>query len=243
MIVVSASLKKSGSGWYFNMTNDLLVRLGHQDVRALRSRYALESVLREDNCKINPNVVKLSRLMPLHLRGYTFVVKTHAPLTPSLRLLMAMGMVKATYIYRDPRDVVLSALEHGERVRKAGTSNVLAELHSVAEAARYVTTLLRDWEGWTKSPHTLAVRYEDLLADTPGVLKRLAEFLALEATAEDIESVVARYAQGNQDAVTRNRLHFNKGVVGRFRSQMNASELALCQKQFGPYLQKMGYAV
>lgn len=242
MIVVSASLKKSGSGWFFNMTNDLLVQAGHQDVRALRAAYGLESVLREQNCRINPRLISLARLLPLHARGNTFVLKTHAGPTPSLRLLMAMGIAKATYIYRDPRDVVLSALDHGERVRQAGKPNVMAQLHSVEDAVRFVEPLLGDWEAWTKTNHTLLVRYEDLLHDTLGQLHRLAAFLRLDVSQEDLHRVMARYAQANQDAVMRENLHFNTGIAGRFRSKMTPEELDLCTKQFDPYLKRMGYA-
>ena len=242
MIVVSASLKKSGSGWYFNMTNDLLVQAGNQDVREVRRAYGLEGVLLEDNCRINPNIVNLARLMRPHRQGNTFVVKTHAGPTPSLRLLMNRGMIKATYIYRDPRDVVLSALDHGARVRKAGKANILAEIKTVEQAVAYVATLLRDWDGWTATPHTLLVRYEDLVADTWGELKRLVAFLAVDITEDRLRSVAAPYQKDNQDSVQKSRLHFNKGIAGRFRSQMSADELALCAEQFGPYLQRMGYA-
>lgn len=242
MIVISASLKKSGSGWYFNMTNDLLVLAGHQDVREVRRAYGLEAVLLEDNCRINPNVLNLSRALVPHLRGNTFVVKTHAGPTPSLRLLMAAGVARATYIFRDPRDVVLSALDHGERIRKEGKANVLSELESVEDAVRYVKHLLRDWEAWTIAPHTLVVRYEDLVHDTLGELERLVDFLALDVSTDDLRRMAARYQPAKSDAETRHKLHFNKGVVGRFRSRMSPEQLDLCAKQFAPYLKQMGYA-
>lgn len=242
MIVVCASLKKSGSGWLFNMTNDLLVQAGHQDVRALRRDYGLEAVLLEDNCRVNPNGVNLARLLPAHLQGNTFAVKTHAGPTPSLRLLMALGIAKTTYIYRDPRDVVLSALDHGKRVRNAGQANVLAALQNVEDAVHYVRPLLDDWEAWTRTRQALMIRYEDLVDDAGGVLDLLAGFLQLDVSEADRRAVVARYASKNQNTVVQQRTHFNKGVTERFRSQMSPEELALCQNQFGPYLQRMGYA-
>ena len=242
MIVVCASLKKSGSGWYFNMTNDLLVQAGHQDVRMLRRDYALANVLLEENCRINPNAINLARLLPAHRKGNTFAVKTHAGPTPSLRLLMNLGIAKTTYIYRDPRDVVLSALDHGKRVRKAGQANVLATLRNVEDAVHYVRPLLDDWEAWTRTHQALMIRYEDLVVDALGVLDRLAGFLRLDVSQDDLREVVACYAPRDQNTVVQQRTHFNKGVTERFRSQMSPAELALCQNQFGPYLQRMGYA-
>lgn len=243
MIVVSASLKKSGSGWYFNMTNDLLKQAGHPDVRTVRRTYGLEPVLQDENCRINPNLPNLVRLLRPHRQGHTFVVKTHLGPTPSLRLLMATGAAKATYIYRDPRDVVLSALDHGERVREEGKPNELAELHNVEEAVTYVKQLLAGWEAWTKTRNTLVVRYEDLVADTPGALNDLARFLALDVSEQAIENVAARYQKGKQDVVTQQKLHFNKGIVGRFRDTMSSKERDLCTEAFAPYLKQMGYPV
>ena len=242
MIVVSASLKKSGSGWYFNLTNDLLVAAGHTDVRALREAYGLEAVLQEDNCRINPNALNLARVLRPHRQGHTFAVKTHAAPTPSLRLLLRLGLARATYIYRDPRDVVLSALDHGERLRLAGKPNVLAELESVDDAARYVRRLLDDWEAWTALPGTLVTRYEDLVADDLAEIRRLAAFLDLDVPDDAMRDIAARYRPERRLVEAGQRLHFNKGIVGRFRSRMNPHELALCTEHFGPYLRRMGYA-
>ena len=46
MIIISAGMRKAGSGLYFNLTNDLLVAANMQDVRELKTKYELESILK-----------------------------------------------------------------------------------------------------------------------------------------------------------------------------------------------------
>ncbi len=238
MIVVSASLKKSGSGWFFNLTNDMLQRAGHDDVRTLRRQFGLEQVLLDDNCRINPNVFNLARLIRPHRRGHSFVVKTHAGPTRSLRSLMALGVARATYIFRDPRDVVLSALDHGARLRRSGTPNDLAKLYTMLDAVRYVRDLLAGWEAWTAASRTLVFRYEDLVDDPLAETRRLAAFLDLELTDDDLQAVITHYEEDRQ---ADDRLHFNQGIVRRYQRRMTQPELDLCEQHFGPFLERMGY--
>ena len=46
MIVVATGMPKSGTGWWFNVHNDLLVAEGHSDVRALRGATLVKTDLR-----------------------------------------------------------------------------------------------------------------------------------------------------------------------------------------------------
>ncbi|NNF57307.1 MAG: hypothetical protein HKN04_03615 [Rhodothermaceae bacterium] len=244
MIVVSASMKKAGSGWYFNLTNDLLVRAGHANVRALRERYRLHRALRGGNCQVNASSpYHTARVFLPLILGHTFAVKTHGRPSRSVRALMAMGAMKATYIYRDPRDVVLSILDHGQRLREDGNlANAASGLETVGEAVRYVGDLLDIWEAWRQCPGVLTTRYEDLVADPQRELARLAAFLGLDVGAEALAEVVDRYAPGARSATDRCNLHFNRGLVRRFDGAMSPREHVLCRRHFGPYLARMGYA-
>lgn len=51
MIVLSAGLPKSGTGWYYNLTNDLIVA-GLDDAHAVRERYKLHDILDGENCRL-----------------------------------------------------------------------------------------------------------------------------------------------------------------------------------------------
>jgi len=232
-------MPKSGSAWYYLMTNDLLVAAGHDDACAVRRRYRLDVVLKEQVCRWNgPRLLKPLVLLP-HLAGRTFAIKMHGRPHNLVRLLVGMGAAKATYIYRDPRDAALSAYNHGQRRRVKGQGGTFAQLETVESAIDWASKRAAAWDKWRRYGRALMVRYEDLIADTVGELQRLAGFLGVDISAEMLESIVQRYQ--SQNIQQGGALHFHKGVVGRFRQVMSPEQIALCQERLGDQLIRMGY--
>lgn len=248
MVVLSVGMRKSGSGWLFNLTNDLLISSGYDDIRRIKEMPLLRPILKKGaNVSLGrPTPVRLARLVVAHTRGYTFAVKSHAAPTPGLRLCTALGVVRPTYIYRDPRDVVLSALDHARVRRESGARIDLASLYTLEDSLQMVQRELTRWERWMRFPSVHVVRYEDLVADTPGEVRRLAGYLGLDLPAETLDAVVRRYDKATyaaaQDQGIDRKLHLNKGIPGRFEDEMDAEQRALCERRLGPYLERMGYA-
>ena len=248
MIFVSAGMQKAGSGWYFNLTNDLLVTAGHQDVRKVRDRYKLHTMLKYYNCNIGrPIWPKMALLAIPHLLGNTFVVKTHAGPTRSLRYLMSHGAARATYIYRDPRDAAVSAYNHGRKLREQGETHSFAKLETMATALLAAADWLHVWDEWTSLGNVLGTRYEDLLADPVGELERLARFLSVKSSRGELVRIAARYQMDgkrkHRDSHLGLGVHFDRGVTGRYKEVLTEQELALCNEHFAGYLPKMGYQV
>ena len=125
MIVLSAGMQKSGTAWFFNITNDMLIAAGFDDVRKIREQFGLQSILLYHNCNIEDLAAKkMSRVIIPHNQGHTFVVKTHSGPSPSLLSLISENIIKAAYIYRDPRDVVLSVMDHGQNQKQRGNPHI-----------------------------------------------------------------------------------------------------------------------
>jgi hypothetical protein len=245
MIIVSAGMPKSGSAWFFNLTNDLVLAAGKQDIRAIREQFKLHSILQWENCNIGHLTFRknLTLLRP-YLAGNSFVVKTHDSPSKSLKFLLFWGIACVTYIYRDPRDVLISALEHGERIRKTGErSHVFAKLENFEMALDYVKGLLPNWNHWMKCRRLFHVRYEDLLEKPEIILIELADFLSLSVTSQHLRTIVQTYSPQELREDEKNMLHFNKGGVGRFREKLDRKQLDLCNEHFGPYLERMGYSI
>lgn len=242
MIVLSAGMQKAGTGWYFNLTNDLLIVTGHQDVRVIRDRYNLKDILKYHNCNLSSlSSRNLLRLCVPHLLRNTFVVKTHEAPSRSIPYFMAAGIIKTTYIYRDPRDVVVSAFEHGQRIREAGERHTFGELAEIEDAILFTKQLLANWNLWMQIKGVLAVRYEELLIAPVKILEQLADFLALRVERSELEKVAVGYQGDQLDETKKDYLHFNQAAIGRFREVLSARQQALCQEHFGSYLEKMGY--
>jgi len=99
-------MPKSGSGWYFNLNNDLLVEHGFDDVRSIREKYVFEDVLRYYSCNISElNRESIDHLLVVTYDDHTFVVKTNGGPDDYLSSLMNSVPLKTTYIYKDPRSL------------------------------------------------------------------------------------------------------------------------------------------
>lgn len=242
MIVLSVGLPKSGTAWYYNMTNDLLVSVGHQNAREIREKFHLHFTLKHENCFWIGSPWRRSLVLIPHFLGSTFAIKSHGPPSVMVRLLMRTGVMKLTYVYRDPRDCVISVFDSGQKRLQSGLPAPGVE--SIEASIRFIHNWLVPLSEWLEDDNVLKTRYEGLLRDPVCELKRLATFLELAPSTEALSRIASAYQpQHFSDLSPEKRaLHFNKGTVGRFRDRMTLQELDSCQKYFGDYLQKMGYS-
>lgn len=242
MIILSAGMPRAGSGWHYNLVHDLMAVTGCDDARDIRAKYHLEKILTEVNCNIG--VLSLRRLVMVTrpaLLGHTFVIKAHSAPTVWARALIQGGLMRATYIYRDPRDAMLSAQDYGQRVlEKQGRPNAFSHLTDFQKTMDFFTEYVLGWAQWTKIPGVLTARYEDLLLDYNAQAARLARFLGVNSSAEAAREVIEKYRPAG-DVQTRQGTHFYKGQVGRFRERYSVEEQKILVNKFGPYLEKMGY--
>lgn len=242
-LIVSVGMPRAGSGWHYNLIHDLVVAAGGQDARAIRRRYLLQKILTEVNCNIGAFTAR--RLLPVMfpaLLNNTFVVKAHAGPSPLALRLIRKGMIKPMYIYRDPRDALLSALEYGNRKRNIGRTGAFADLTSIDEAITFMVAYVHISESWLSCKQALHTRYEDFLLDYPNETKRIVDFLGLDIEDNEIEGVIKEY-QPEKGSSDQRGTHFVKGRIGRYRERLSEKEQHLCIEAFGPYLDKRGYSV
>ncbi len=131
--------------------------------------------------------------------GAPLLVKTHFELTPSHPELARTD--RALHIIRDPRDVLLSALNYR---RLNGVTE--AQLSDRAYAEMFINTggdptwkqqKMGTWashaESWTSAGRfpVKTIRYEDLRADTHGVMRAAVEFLGLEIDDAALDRAIA----------------------------------------------------
>jgi len=243
MIILSVGMPRAGSGWYYNLTHDLVVACGGQEARQIRQRYHLQRILTQVNCNIGaltpPRL--LAVLLP-SLLGNTFVIKAHAAPTPMARALIHRGWMRAAYIYRDPRDAMLSAYENGQRALQKGRPNAFSHLTDFEASMAFMLEYLRIWEEWITCPQVLHTRYEDLKDNYDGEVQRLVTFLGLEAQNPAVQTVIERY-RPEKARLEQKGVHFRQGKSGRFRQKLTPEQQHLLAQKFEPYLRRMGYEV
>ena len=233
-------MPRAGSGWHYNLIHDLMRTQGYAEAAEIRHRFRLEKVLTEVNCNIGVlSARRLALVSVPALLGNSFVIKAHSRPTAPFRMLRSLGLIRATYIYHDPRDAMLSAMNFGERADRKGRPNAFSPVADFASAADFMEVYVRVWEAWMNEKGILLSRYEDLLQDYDAEARRLAEHLGLEAYDAAVQQAINRLrpdrAEGRQGA------HFFRGGIGRFREVFSPDQQALLAMRFGPYLVRMGY--
>jgi hypothetical protein len=243
MIILSVGMPRAGSGWYYNLTNDLMLASGAQDARQIRQRYHLQGILTEVNCNIGALTPRrITAVMFPSVFGNTFVIKAHAALTPYARFMIQRGLIRSSYIYRDPRDALLSVMENGHRALQRGQANAFSPFAEFEAALHFMVEYLRIWDSWMDCRQVLLVRYEDLLLNYESETEQLLHFLALDLAQPHIQAVIEKYrpekAQPDQKGI-----HFSHGKIGRFRQKLSPEQQGKMADQMGAYLIRMGYAV
>jgi hypothetical protein len=122
---------------------------------------------------------------------------------------------------------------------KARFANVV-ESRYVLERTRY----------WACRPDALRVRYEDLLSDPAGELRRIADFVDLPASDEEISHVVAWHSftrrAGRQPGVVDRSSFHRRGIVGEYLSVLDRSDLdhfmAAHDGAWARLLRELGYS-
>ena len=242
MIVLSVGMPRAGSGWHYNLIHDLMQVTGCVDARDIRSRFHLENVLTEVNCNIGVlSTRRLARVALPALLGNTFVIKAHAGPTSASRLLSATGLLHITYIYRDPRDAMLSAFDYGKRAMIKGRPNAFSHLTDFDKTLAYITDYIWIWEKWMREKNVLIARYEDLLTRYDDESLRLSDYLGLHADQAEVRAVIERYRPDQVEG--QQGTHFFKGKIGRFREAYTAEQQKEMAERFGSFLPKMGYVV
>ena len=240
MIVLSVGMPRAGSGWHYNVIHDLMATTGCADARDIREKYRLQKILTEVNCNIGVlSARRLALVTVPALTGNTFVIKAHAGPSSASHILEAIGLLKVTYIYRDPRDAMLSAFDFGQRAISNGRPNAFSHLTDFEKTVDFVTEYVRIWEKWMQEKRALVARYEDLLMNYDDEITRLLGYLKLDGTRPEVQKVIEQYRPGSNDG--QQGLHFYKGRIGRFREAYNAEQQKVMAERFDFALQKMGY--
>lgn len=240
MIVLSVGMPRAGSGWHYNLIHDLMKTTGCADARDIREKYKLQKILTEVNCNIG--VLSPRRLawvtLPA-LMGNTFVIKAHAGPTNASRLLSDLGLLRITYIYRDPRDAMLSAFDFGQRALEKGRPNAFSHLSTFEKSLDFIMDYVRIWEKWMTEKKVLVARYEDLLMNYDAESAKLVDYLKLDGTRPEVRAVIEAYRPGANDG--QQGLHFYKGKIGRFRDAYTTAQKEILLENLGGYLERMGY--
>ena len=152
------------------------------------------------------------------------------------RFLIRLGIARATFIVRDPRDVILSAIDHGNRTEEGAADDWFKQFTDVGTSIPLVEKVFENYYQWKVFGRVLILKYEDRMESPELVLKQLTDFLQL-----DIEDAKIRSIADQQVAKKKASHNFNKGTCRRYLSEMDPTIREQCTRQLHTTITDLGY--
>lgn len=201
--ILIACMPKSGSSWLVNamtalsgypiahFANAFLENEQELYFPAVR-RHAAENSVVQQHCRASaPNI----HLIQAYAMTPVVLVRNLLDTLISMRDFWDAGAVRNSFLYPDWESLDLDA-KHDALVRHLAPWYIQF----------YVSWALADRKG---DVELLWVRYEDMIPDKAGTLRRIADFCGLDAADAQIDACIAE-VDGD-----RARTRFNKGIAGR----------------------------
>ena len=240
MFILSAGMPKSGSTLFSLYQRDIVESIlpGNGQVR-------FEQMIRD--ARVNgigifvhdlASEQVLDRLAAISLETGPFVIKTHTALTPALRRYLASGVIRATYIHRDPRDVILSAMDHGARPPDHPARNeFFLQFDSIPRSIPIVRQFCREGIEWISSGLCRVFTYHDLLVSPVETLTEYSTWLGAAPDPALYGTLISRYA-GNP---VKGKKQYNTGKLLRYPDEMPADMVRLCTTELAGEIRALGY--
>lgn len=260
--ILQNGVPRSGNVWLFYLIRNLLTAanipveqyISRQEISRVLAKkdLGIHRVAESDFIVIQPQrcyytILDVFRWPIRDMREYieqTTQVASHSPwnsASAEVYSLFSHGM----YIVRDPRDAALSmarfAFTDFNRLhRPPGFKDPASylEYHFSGFMQRWVEHVEGHLVNLAKSNMRI-VFYEALVADLPGQVRQLADFLGVALDAAGIEAVVAASSFGEISAQQPNHTH--RGVWGGWREELSRVQKRQAEKIAGSLLAVLGY--
>ena len=231
MIILSNALPKTAS--------TLLASYQQRIITASKMRNGQEVLNSQFSGRYisHPSQQVLFNLFWINLTDGSFVVKCHWRPSRSLALYCRLPGVRMTMAYRDPRDIILSMIDHGRRTRNSkNPSGAFHECFDVIELIPQTLQLMKQLQAWQSQKYVHCVRYEDMMSNPLKVLKEMVAFFGWQ-----IDDVVLQEIIESFERTKKTSHNFNKGTTERWRVEMTQREQDACLNAFKPHLSRLSY--
>lgn len=230
---------KSGTTWLSRLLGDVL----DSPVGAVFPPSSGKAIATEGENRKGSHYIRQGHAMPIQTEGGPVVPATHSFAYKNLT------DEKIVLVLRDPRDIMVSGAHHWGRA-------LIPYIHCCGKGdwpMPHGGGLVRWVRRWLDlNIHDCLTRYEDLLTDTEGELRRILQKLDLQPV-NDLKAVVERqsfakrrkWTEAHGSSLNYGRdfqLRFlRKGVVGDWKNRFGPEEIALCEEYFGDLIRELGY--
>ena len=233
MIIINCGMPKSGTTLLMEYQKDLIRHLKPQNgLEKFKSHFPTEYFPNADH----ETVGLLSKISDQY---GDFIIKTHSKPSSWIRNLVANHKAKISFSFRDPRDIMLSAIDHGERSRQGiDPSHAFAKVCTSRDAIPLAKSSIKLYYAWRRYGQALFVKYENLVLNKIQYLKNLASYFGYRIEEKKLYTIFQKHEHLKEQA-----WNFNKGAINRWETEMSKEEAAFYTSLFKKDLVTMGYSL
>ncbi len=237
MLILSNGMPKSGSTLLSWFQKDMLMQLVSDNGQKKLELSILSKQISGighfvDNIESKN---KLSTLIDMSETHGSFLVKCHAAITEDVKDAIRNKKVVVSFTHRDPRDIVLSAIDHGKR--EVNKSRFFAQFQSIEQAIPFVIEQCKIALEWIDSGLVEVFRYQDIISNPHNEILRFCKMINQKASKKLIDKLVKTYTDSPITGVRQ----YNTGKLLRYKYEMTLEEIELCNKALSYYILKLGY--
>jgi hypothetical protein len=210
-VVFSYGMTKSGSTLAFELARSALELSGFPQPILPASATGTARKINFAGHLQDENIAELSRAV--RDIGHPVVIKTHTRPDPCVIAMIDRGEAVAQASYRDPREMALSMIDHGNRSRAAGKP-AFADIATLDDAMCDISSQIDSLTQWLYRPNCLPLYYEDVAFRSLGATRRILRQLQLEMPAARVLNHV----------LTKRFIQLNIGIKKRFKQEMKPAD-------------------
>ena len=181
----------------------------------------------------------VDRLLEIADKHGPVTVKAHTALSDRIRRGIENDKIKVIFSYRDPRDMILSAIDHNERCVSSGRPRVFKEFTNVQNSIRPAVWWCKMTCEWVESGLPLLIKYDEIVRWPGQQIAKVAKLVDVEASPGTIASLLA--LEKKNRAVGKHE--FNQARLVRYPTEMTLGEIQSCNHRLGKYIRQLGYHI
>ncbi|AOO83413.1 hypothetical protein [Bosea vaviloviae] len=226
MIYICYGITKSASTFLYQLTEETFIAAGR---RITRLGPPLKESTSVENYFDFINLNLLSEIQE-HVKGQDVVLKTHGPPLREVAELIASGRILANSSIRDPREIALSMIDHGERSRRWKNTD-FSEFVAVSDTLDILDIQISFFQAWAQIDGVRIFKYNDICHDSASVVRSIVSQIGTEV---DIDKVLNKFRSKTTIG------QFSKGKALRY-TEMSPDDQSIFLERYAEFYKAFAF--